>query len=242
MVRGCTTQCTAPPTLVALLVNQHLYAFDASMLRITYMCPCVASPATCLSSLFFDLITADAFTIVPASRSAQQKVPLVLGLPSYDAPLYTPMRLTTLARKMGKWSIPWRCCGTRDFLSLSRTPSSSCWTKATIPDTLPRLLPLSAFPLVTFTPLFLSGTQRPRLLSGLVLPVLGLLNKLFTAQHRGPGRDKRRKWSPGEHVVYCKVQEGCCSSIDPRWKICGTSAASVSCVGRGNTSENCSDK
>lgn len=85
------------------------------------------------------------------------------------------------------------------------------------------------------TPVFEWHTEVPAPEWSRFASFLGLLNKLFTAQCRGPGRDKRRKWSPGEHVVYCKVQEGCCSSIDPRGKICGTSAASVSCVGRDNT-------
>ncbi|KAK1775278.1 hypothetical protein QBC45DRAFT_454134 [Copromyces sp. CBS 386.78] len=221
MVRGCTTQCTAPPTLVALLVSQHHYldyVFDASMLRITYMCLCAASPATYLS---FNFITADTFQRF--SRQETTKVPSMLRLLSYNAPLYTSMRLRTLARELYRESTP------RRFPSLSRTSSSSCWTKATVSVTvLPYLLLFGGIPHPCFR--VAHRTPVPKW-SGLV-SFLVLLNKVvyFAAQK---SRKEQERNGLREHFVY--GHESPCSSIDSRGNVCSANAASVSYIGRGNT-------
>ncbi|KAK3951176.1 hypothetical protein QBC32DRAFT_169040 [Pseudoneurospora amorphoporcata] len=84
------------------------------MLRITYMCLCAASPATYLSFTSSLPILFNG-SHVKRQRSAQQKVPSMLRPLSYNAPLYTSVRLRTLARELYRESTPRRCCGTRDF-------------------------------------------------------------------------------------------------------------------------------
>lgn len=161
-VRGCTTQCTAPPTLVALLGR-----LTSLCIRRKYASHYIHVPPCCFPSyLSFDLTTAEYLNGSHVKTTVSTtKVPSVLGLLSEKAPLSTPMRLTSLARELVRESIPRRCCGTRYFPSLSRSPSSSRWTIATVPVT---VLPLCVS-LGEFTSL--SGTQKPRLLSSLVLPL-----------------------------------------------------------------------
>lgn len=106
------------------------------------------------------------------------------------------MSLTTLARELGRESIPRSCCGTREFLSISRTPSSR-WTKATVSVT---VLSYLLFFGALYPPVSEWHREPPALKWSGLASFLVLLNKLLTGQCRSPGRDRRRE-RPLERVL-----------------------------------------